>query len=255
MEEHLVTALLEQSRGAKRVLKKDAEQAAAQAVNMRFAPAVAITNGQVQNKLTNATLTRVNGFSWNGEAVTAPDQVWEAYIQAHPDASAFHNNPWPIYNKLRQLFTDLPGPGLPTPGNTQPTIAQDSNSVNANNDDSTPANANNDDPTSANTTSDDSTSANTNDDGTEAEPSEAKPPDAHPTTAPQPQIQPQTKGELAVAILQAQYAHLDDWTLVTAFTVMEDHTKAALFQAMNPGSVRDKWLALQLGQEKFRGLK
>jgi hypothetical protein len=40
--------------------------------------------------------------------------------------------------------------------------------------------------------------------------------------------------------------------MVLAITVMEDNTKAALFQAMNPGTVRDKWLELQVARGAFR---
>jgi hypothetical protein len=55
MEEHLVTTLLEEAKGGKRIFRKEAEQAAAKAINERFTPAVTITLKHVKNKLANAS--------------------------------------------------------------------------------------------------------------------------------------------------------------------------------------------------------
>ncbi|KZT62024.1 hypothetical protein CALCODRAFT_409869, partial [Calocera cornea HHB12733] len=46
-----------------------------------------------------------SGFGWDEERqmVTASDEVWREYIEAHPHASPFKTRPFPLYDKLTEL--------------------------------------------------------------------------------------------------------------------------------------------------------
>ncbi|XP_043709299.1 L10-interacting MYB domain-containing protein-like [Telopea speciosissima] len=58
--------------------------------------------------ITVKSLLYQGGFSWNEstQIITATDEVWDKYIQAHPDAEAIRSNGCPIYKQLCTVFSD-----------------------------------------------------------------------------------------------------------------------------------------------------
>ncbi|KAI9769159.1 MAG: hypothetical protein M1839_003794 [Geoglossum umbratile] len=240
MEEYLVDILLaeaKEGKSARVVFGKGTGQAAAGKINEKFTPVVTITTKHIRNKVVNLkskyathlALTTAEGFSWDGEAITAPEEVWDVYVVTHPGAAIFYDNPWRLYGKLRELFEHIhhraARPAIP-PAPVEPTPAPSPS----------PPPPPPPPPPAATIT--------------KHEPTNDPPPNPFPTPTTSPP-DPASKGELAIRALQAAYAHLDDWNMVVAFTLMEDAAKASVFLAMNSGPVRDKWLALQIVHEKF----
>ncbi|OLL26083.1 hypothetical protein NEOLI_000490 [Neolecta irregularis DAH-3] len=72
---------------------------------------------------TFAKLKLSSGFGWDSrkETVTAPDDVWDSYIQEHPNAANFRHKTLPFFEELDELFFKstatgefaLPPPSLP----------------------------------------------------------------------------------------------------------------------------------------------
>ncbi|KAF8233318.1 hypothetical protein L208DRAFT_1166817, partial [Tricholoma matsutake] len=50
-------------------------------------------------------LRGLSGWGWDEDThmVTAPDGVWEAYIEAHPAAGQWHDESFPLYNNISPL--------------------------------------------------------------------------------------------------------------------------------------------------------
>ena len=75
-------------------------------------------------------LREQSGFGWDLKTsmVTAPDNVWDAYIRSHPRAKRFRKTPFPQYDKCHELCRDIiatgaasfngaePAPSSPSPG-------------------------------------------------------------------------------------------------------------------------------------------
>ncbi|XP_022858384.1 uncharacterized protein LOC111379261 isoform X1 [Olea europaea var. sylvestris] len=57
------------------------------------------------------TLVKQKGFCWDEkeQMVIADDDVWDAYIKAHPHALSFRNKNFPNYNNLRLIIGDIIG--------------------------------------------------------------------------------------------------------------------------------------------------
>jgi hypothetical protein len=48
-----------------------------------------------------------SGFGWAADAkvVTAPDEVWEEYINAHKKAGEFRDKPLQFYDELHEIYS------------------------------------------------------------------------------------------------------------------------------------------------------
>lgn len=51
------------------------------------------------------TLRGLSGFGWDEDRniVTATDEVWSAYIEAHPNAATWRSKPFPLYDDILSL--------------------------------------------------------------------------------------------------------------------------------------------------------
>jgi Myb/SANT-like DNA-binding domain len=55
------------------------------------------------------SLKNASGFGWDPltKTVTAPDEVWQKYIRAHPKAAQFRDVPFPLYDDLYTLCASV----------------------------------------------------------------------------------------------------------------------------------------------------
>ena len=91
------------------------------------------TRTMLQNKLTHlksgyneyVQLKGNSGFGWDAEKglPTAPDDVWERYLQAHPKAAPFRCKQLPFYEELKTIFSGKTATGNYAVSSTEKVIA------------------------------------------------------------------------------------------------------------------------------------
>ena len=59
-------------------------------------------------------MLELSGFGWDDEKklVTAPDEVWELYVKAHKNAARFRKTPFPQYQKMHELCSEVVATGV-----------------------------------------------------------------------------------------------------------------------------------------------
>ncbi|KAF8200374.1 hypothetical protein BJ912DRAFT_811805, partial [Pholiota molesta] len=52
------------------------------------------------------TLCGLSGWGWVTFDIwlLPPDELWDSYIAAHPEAAIFHSKPFPLYNDIMSLI-------------------------------------------------------------------------------------------------------------------------------------------------------